>query len=215
MSSPPLLRSLFLIAWLSGAAAVARPQSSDEAECRAAAAKYMDAFDAGDAAVLRQVIYYDPEINAQKLAVQGMIDCVVAQRAFDAAVAARWGPGAARYAIDPTRFTAAEHAALPQARFELRGVTDAILVTRGNVAPIVLRRTSSEGAWRVVVRGITAMYDTPRSRRPEANSRRRIKAMEDVEKALRAVTARVAAGAFPNADAAVNALQAAFDDAAD
>src|SRR5436190_16698705 len=205
MPRVPLLRPLVLVV-LALSSTVARGQqpadTDDEAECRAAAARYMTAFDAGDAEALRDVTYYDPEINAQNQGLTAMIGCVVAQRAFDTAVAARWGPNAARYAIDATRFTAEEHAALPRARFQLRGVTDAILVTEGNVAPIVLRRTSSGAKWRVVVRGITLLYDTPRRRGPEIGSAKRINAMTAVEAALRDITARIGAGEFASADAA-------------
>jgi len=214
MPGTPLFRLFTMLVLVGGSAGVARAQASDdEAECRSAAARFMVAFDAGDGETVNQLTYRDP-VNAQEQGVRAMVGCLVAQRSFDAAVAQRWGPDAARNVIDPTRFTPADHAAVPLARFDQRGPTDAILVTGRNVAPIVLKRAKSDAPWQVVLHGIASLYDRPRGNGPERNSQRRIDEQNAVAAILNNVAGRIRSGEFATAAAAADHLQKTLERAA-
>jgi hypothetical protein len=213
MSRPRLLSLLTTLALMGNIASAAWGQSNDEAECRAAAAQFMVAFDAGDAEAVDRLTYREPG-EAQPAGVKAMIGCLVAQRAFEAAVAQKWGPDAARTAIDPTRFTAADHAAVPLARFDQRGPTDAILVTGRNVAPIVLKRARTGAPWQVVLHGIASLYDRPRGNGIERGSRLRIEQQNAVAIILHNVAGRIRSGEFAAADQAVDYLQKLLERAA-
>jgi hypothetical protein len=191
--------------------AATRP-ATDDALCRQAVRRFMDAFDAGDAAALSKLIWVDPNRRAQEQGLAATLACVTAQRAFDAAIAGRFGQAAAaaRAAVDPARFSAADRAAVDAARVDPRSANEAALVTSRAAAPVVLKRAAGDQPWRVEMRGLATLYDTPRGN-PEPGSFRRIEHTRRVAAAIDAVTAQVAQGKFASADAAADALRDAID----
>jgi hypothetical protein len=188
--------------------------TTDEALCRQAARRFMDAFDAGDVRALGELTWVEPNRRAQEQGLAATLACVTARRSFDAAIARRFGAGAAtaRAALDPTRFSAADRAAVDAARFDARGANEATLSTSPGAAPIVLRRVAAGAPWRVEVRGLATLYDTPRGN-PEPGSARRIEHARRIAAAIDGVTARVDGEAgFATADAAEEALRDAVDE---
>src|SRR4051794_3040859 len=88
--------------------AQAAPEEQRAAGCRAAVIRYMNALDSADGDTLRDSIYRDPNIVAQREGVNAVVDCVIFQRALEGMVAQRWGEEAVRPISSRTTFTPAD-----------------------------------------------------------------------------------------------------------
>src|SRR4051794_36393014 len=103
------------IALFAAGAGAKAAHPEDEQACRDVVVRLMAAADAGDAQTMRELIYFDRKVNAQEQGVTAIIDCVVSQRALEAATAKQWGADAAKSIADRMSFTAADRAAAQQA----------------------------------------------------------------------------------------------------
>jgi hypothetical protein len=196
-----IILPITLLAVAAGANA-ARPE--DEQACRDVVVRLMTAADAGDAQTLRELIYFDRKITAQEQGVTAIIDCVVNQRALEAAMAKQWGADAAKSVADRMSFTDADRAAAQQAKVEMLVNRDALVILAANASPLLMR--ARDGRWRVVLPALRALYDTP-DRSAEPGSFKRISHLRGVARVLRRVAARVRDGQYDSADTARAALQ--------
>ena len=177
----------------------------------------MTAVDAADDKTLRDCISYDRYSKAQEPGLIAVVNCIVSQRAFERAIVQRWGADAVQPMAKLTTFSTADRASVQTARVERRDDREALVILAPRVSPIVVR-LGSDGRWRVVLRAVRSLYDTPEGigrnrspRHPEPGSLKQIDYMEGVALTLQNITAAIRDGKFATADAARAALQKAVE----
>jgi hypothetical protein len=186
---------------------------------RRAVARFMAAVNEADRQTLRDAIYCDFNVTAQKQGLIAVVDCIVFQRALESAMAERWGEEAVSAMAKRTMFSAADLAAVAGARVDQRESGDEVVVLPPPHSPMVVR-PCSDGEWRVVLRAVHTLVDgssiehsaeLPPRRLPEQGSREKIEYIRGVGLTLRRTAKAVSDGQFSSPAQASAALQTALD----
>lgn len=201
-----------------GPAAAAVNDPSEGA--RQAVVRFMKAVDEGDAKTLRDAIFCDFNVTAQKQGLLAVVDCIVFQRALEEAMAARWGEESIASMARRTTFSQADIDAVAVARVDERESKDTVVLL---ASPMVVR-PCNDGKWRVVLRAVHSLEDSksidhgadrvPR-RLPEESSRKQIVHFRGVALTLRRAAKAVDDGDYASFEEASMAFQKAMNDAMD
>jgi hypothetical protein len=189
-----------------GPGSFSKPTASAETEnaaARQAVERFMSAVNQADRQALRDAIFCDFKVTAQQQCLTAVVDCIAFQRALERAMEERWGEKSIADIASRTRFSAADQAAVKQARVEKRDNGDLMVIPPQPQTPILVR-PCSDGKYRVLLRELW-LFDSPatdhgndRSPRhsPEPGSQKRINYIHGVALILRRNAQAVKEGKF-------------------
>lgn len=184
------------------------------AAARKAIERFMSAVNQADPQALRDAIFCDFKVTAQKQGLIAVVDCIAFQRALERVMEARWGEKAIAEMKSRTRFSPEDQAAVKQARVERRGSADLLVILPAPQTPIQVRECN-DGKYRVVLR-IMQLYDSPAMDRandripqhlPEPGSQKRIEYIRGVGVILQRNAQAVEEGKFQTFEQANAALE--------
>jgi hypothetical protein len=193
---------------------------TESAAARKAVERFMSAVNEADRQELRDAIFCDFKVTAQQQGLIVVVDCITFQRALERAMEERWGEKAIADIASHTKFSAADQAAVKQARVEKRDTGDLMVIPPPPQTPILVQ-PCSDGKYRVVLRALH-LFDSRATNHgndrapkhlPEPGSQKQIDYIRGVALALRRNAQAVEEGKFQSFDQANAALEKALEHA--